>query len=192
MSFDSVEEFWGIYNNIPKASELPQKSDYHLFKFGVRPEWEDPQNSKGGKWAYQCKDKRSVNIDDLWLNSVCILVPFFVIIIRLIINACYRFWESLERRLRTMEIMRLWEQLLLFGKLIIESHFGLGQLTIKRDCWELGKILFFFVLLLITDNICSRRFKELLRLPPSEQVEFASHSDAASSGSSRARSRFSV
>ncbi|MBE3044461.1 hypothetical protein IMZ48_18205, partial [Candidatus Bathyarchaeota archaeon] len=24
------------------VSELAQKSDYHLFKEGVRPEWEDP------------------------------------------------------------------------------------------------------------------------------------------------------
>jgi translation initiation factor 4E len=73
INFDSVEEFWGIYNNIPKASELPQKSDYHLFKKSVRPEWEDVQNENGGKWAYQCRDKRQVDIDDLWLNTVSYL-----------------------------------------------------------------------------------------------------------------------
>jgi len=68
VTFDSVEEFWGIYNNIAKTSELAIKSDYHLFKQGVRPEWEDPQNKNGGKWAYQFKEKRSVPIDDLWLH----------------------------------------------------------------------------------------------------------------------------
>ncbi|KAG0128385.1 translation initiation factor eIF 4e-like domain-containing protein [Tuber indicum] len=67
VTFDSVEEFWGIYNNITKTSELSLKSDYHLFKTGVRPEWEDPQNKNGGKWAYQFRDKRAP-IDDLWLN----------------------------------------------------------------------------------------------------------------------------
>ena len=44
------------------------KSDYHLFKQGVRPEWEDEQNKGGGKWAYQFRDKRAAPIDDLWLN----------------------------------------------------------------------------------------------------------------------------
>lgn len=55
-------------NNISKTSELAVKSDYHLFKAGVRPEWEDEQNKHGGKWAYQFKDKRSVPIDELWLH----------------------------------------------------------------------------------------------------------------------------
>jgi len=68
VTFDSVEEFWGIYNNISKTSELSLKSDYHLFKAGVRPEWEDIQNKNGGKWSYQFKEKRAVAIDDLWLQ----------------------------------------------------------------------------------------------------------------------------
>lgn len=68
ITFDSVEEFWGIYNNIAKASQLPPKSDYHLFKTGVRPEWEDKQNQRGGRWSYNNRDRRSVNIDDLWLH----------------------------------------------------------------------------------------------------------------------------
>jgi len=68
VTFDSVEEFWGIYNNISKTSELGLKSDYSLFKQGIRPEWEDQQNKNGGKWAYQYKDKRSAPIDELWLH----------------------------------------------------------------------------------------------------------------------------
>jgi len=69
VSFDSVEEFWGVYNNITACSELAVKSDYHLFKKGVRPEWEDSQNKHGGKWSYSFKDKRSINIDELWLHT---------------------------------------------------------------------------------------------------------------------------
>ena len=57
-----------VQNNIAPTSELAVKSDYHLFKQGVRPEWEDPQNKHGGKWAYQFKDKKAVNIDTLWLH----------------------------------------------------------------------------------------------------------------------------
>ncbi|KAG8625217.1 hypothetical protein KVT40_006968 [Elsinoe batatas] len=65
ISFNSVEEFWGIYNNITPASDLGPKSDYHLFKKGVRPEWEDPQNRHGGRWAYTFKEKKPN--DDVWL-----------------------------------------------------------------------------------------------------------------------------
>ncbi|KAK9475036.1 translation initiation factor eIF 4e-like domain-containing protein [Dipodascopsis tothii] len=69
-TFDTVEQFWGVYNNIAKASDLALKADYHLFKKGIRPEWEDSQNENGGRWSFQCKDKRSYNIDMLWLHTM--------------------------------------------------------------------------------------------------------------------------
>lgn len=34
VSFDSVEEFWGLYNNIIPPSQLPGKANYYLFKVG--------------------------------------------------------------------------------------------------------------------------------------------------------------
>jgi translation initiation factor 4E len=58
-----------LQNNITACSDLGLKSDYHLFKKGVRPEWEDPQNKHGGKWSFQFKDKKQVNIDELWLHT---------------------------------------------------------------------------------------------------------------------------
>lgn len=68
ITFDTVEEFWGIYNAIPQASELPIKSDYHLFREGIKPEWEDVVNSKGGKWSFQFKSKPDIN--DLWTRAL--------------------------------------------------------------------------------------------------------------------------
>lgn len=72
ITFSSVEEFWGIYNSIPPANQLPQKSDYHLFKEGIKPEWEDELNSKGGRWQYSFISKRDVLpvINDLWLRGL--------------------------------------------------------------------------------------------------------------------------
>ncbi len=35
----------------------------------MRPEWEDSQNKHGGKWSYQFKDKKLINIDELWLHT---------------------------------------------------------------------------------------------------------------------------
>lgn len=37
-----------------------------------------------------------------------------------------------------------------------------------------------------------RRIKEVLQLPPSEQMEFSSHTDAAHAGSTRARAKITV
>ncbi|CUM65535.1 uncharacterized protein PRCAT00003181001 [Priceomyces carsonii] len=72
ITFSSVEEFWGIYNSIPPANQLPLKSDYHLFKEGIKPEWEDEKNSKGGRWQYSFSNKREVGaaINDLWLRGL--------------------------------------------------------------------------------------------------------------------------
>lgn len=71
VDFDSVEEFWGLYQNIVPPSELPQKANYYLFKQGVKPAWEDPANTNGGKWSIQLpRDKTRAAIDRLWLFTM--------------------------------------------------------------------------------------------------------------------------
>ncbi|KAK9462216.1 translation initiation factor eIF 4e-like domain-containing protein [Lipomyces oligophaga] len=154
ISFDSVEEFWGVYNNIPKASELPLRSDYHLFRTGVRPEWEDEQNSKGGKWAYQCQDKQSVDIDKLWLNTLLGTVG-----------------ETIDGN----------------GK---DQVMGIVA-TIRKAHYRISVWIGSFTDETVVRNI-GLQFKKCLELSDKEYVDFASHTDAASSGSSRARSRLQV
>jgi len=71
ISFDSVEEFWGLYNNIVPPSQLPQKANYYLFKEGIIPAWEDEANKHGGKWSIQLpKDKNRANVDKMWLYTM--------------------------------------------------------------------------------------------------------------------------
>lgn len=76
ITFSSVEEFWGIYNSIPSADQLPVRSDYHLFKEGVRPEWDDVNNSKGGKWHHSFSNKHETNtsINELWLWTMLAVI----------------------------------------------------------------------------------------------------------------------
>lgn len=67
----SVEEFWGVYNNIVGPSVLGQRADYYLFKNGIIPAWEDPANKHGGKWSVQMpREKTRPKIDEMWLNMV--------------------------------------------------------------------------------------------------------------------------
>ncbi|KAA1468227.1 eukaryotic translation initiation factor 4E class I [Dentipellis sp. KUC8613] len=71
ISFDSVEEFWGLYNNIVPPSQLPQKANYYLFKDGIIPAWEDDANKNGGKWSIQLpKDKNRNGVDKMWLYTM--------------------------------------------------------------------------------------------------------------------------
>ncbi|KAL7574861.1 hypothetical protein ACA910_010696 [Epithemia clementina (nom. ined.)] len=46
----TVESFWEIYNYLKRPSDLPTTTDYHFFRGGIKPTWEDPSNAKGGKW----------------------------------------------------------------------------------------------------------------------------------------------
>jgi translation initiation factor 4E len=46
----TVEEFWETYDFLNRPNELPTTTDYHFFRDGIKPTWEDPGNSKGGKW----------------------------------------------------------------------------------------------------------------------------------------------
>lgn len=53
--FDTVEDFFTIYKHLKRPSTLPLVSDYHIFKKGIRPVWEDEENKKGGKWVVRLK-----------------------------------------------------------------------------------------------------------------------------------------
>lgn len=54
-SFGSVESFWTLYTYLKCPSSLPTVSDYHIFKDGIRPVWEDAGNKRGGKWIIRLK-----------------------------------------------------------------------------------------------------------------------------------------
>ncbi|KAK2623656.1 hypothetical protein QTJ16_006837 [Diplocarpon rosae] len=53
--FDTMEEFFTVYGHLKRPSTLPLVSDYHIFKKGIRPVWEDDENKKGGKWIVRLK-----------------------------------------------------------------------------------------------------------------------------------------
>ena len=54
-SISTVESFWTIYSHLKRPSLLPTVSDYHIFKDGIRPVWEDEANKRGGKWIVRLK-----------------------------------------------------------------------------------------------------------------------------------------
>jgi len=71
--YDTVEDFWALYNHIELASNLSVGSDYNIFKIGIKPMWEDDRNKKGGRWLFVLK-KQSRNVDQLWLDVLLCLI----------------------------------------------------------------------------------------------------------------------
>jgi translation initiation factor 4E len=67
----TAEEFFAVYQHMKRPSTLPLVSDYHLFKKGIRPVWEDDENKRGGKWIVRLKKGVS---DRYWEDLVLAIV----------------------------------------------------------------------------------------------------------------------
>lgn len=73
--FDTVEDFWALYNHIQLTSKLQSGCDYNLFKDGIQPMWEDQANKKGGKWMVQLpRQQRNNELDKIWLETLLCLI----------------------------------------------------------------------------------------------------------------------
>ena len=146
------------------------KSDYHLFKKGVRPEWEDDQNRHGGKWSYSFREKRNVQIDELWLFVMLAAIG-----------------ETLEEE-GDEEVMGVVVNVRKgFYRIGVWTKNGGKNRQGDANAKARGEDKNRSVLMAM-----GTRFKDVLKLPENETVEFNSHTDAASSGSTRARAKFTV
>lgn len=92
VDFSSVEAFWHVMDVLPKPSDVfssrtssssqrivkskvngKSLEAFGLFKTGVKPEWEDPLNLKGGHW--ECREDVPLDVlDRLWYELVLALV----------------------------------------------------------------------------------------------------------------------
>lgn len=63
--FNTVETFCRYFNWLKPPSRLERNSNYHLFKTGIKPMWEDPANANGGKWVLTMKNNPQL-LDRCW------------------------------------------------------------------------------------------------------------------------------
>jgi translation initiation factor 4E len=130
----------------------------------VRPEWEDIQNHKGGKWAFQFKDKKAINIDALWLHVMLAAIGENLEdeddneVMGVVVNVRRGFYR-----------IGLWTRTVGRGKEGKTAEQG------KETLIKIGK-----------------RFKQALQLKDNDVVEFSGHTDAAHAGSTRAKAKFTV
>ncbi len=86
VTLSDVQTFWRYFANLPQPSQILGESKkivrqdtengptntlaaLMLFKEGVRPEWEDPANSKGGHFQFNLQLERSRNTKETMLGS---------------------------------------------------------------------------------------------------------------------------
>ncbi|KAI9176131.1 eukaryotic translation initiation factor 4E [Blastocladiella emersonii ATCC 22665] len=69
MHLETVEDFWGLFNNIPRVDELAPSSDYNLFREGIFPGWEDAANREGGKWLVAVGGNDLSTLSRMWMDS---------------------------------------------------------------------------------------------------------------------------
>ncbi|KZP12801.1 eukaryotic translation initiation factor 4E class II [Athelia psychrophila] len=63
--FETVETFCRYFNWLKLPSKLERNSNYHLFKSGIKPMWEDEANANGGKWVLTMKNNPAL-LDRCW------------------------------------------------------------------------------------------------------------------------------
>jgi translation initiation factor 4E len=77
-TFSTVEDFWCLYNNVLPPSKLGTGTDFHCFKAGIEPKWEDPKCAHGGKWT--ASPNRSGGgggkgaLDIFWLHTLLAMI----------------------------------------------------------------------------------------------------------------------
>ena len=151
------------------------KADYHLFKQGIRPEWEDPQNKHGGKWAHTTKERKTIPIDDLWLHVMLAAIGETLEggddgeVMGVVVNVRSKFYR-----------IGLWTRTT--GKPIPGGGDGNVAGGKGRSPEAAKEVL----------TSIGRKFKEALGLKDSEQVEFTGHTESAHAGSTRARAKIVV
>ena len=60
-SFNTAEEFWGIYQHMKRPDALPRGCEFFLFRKGIKPMWEDMANVGGGRFYLSMKKSGITN-----------------------------------------------------------------------------------------------------------------------------------
>jgi translation initiation factor 4E len=99
-TISSVEDFWRLYNNIRQPSHLDRNSNYHFFKEGIDPMWEDPANAEGGKWVLTVKDDEGV-LDNAWEELLLAMIGG-------LIQSCHAINGAVVSRRKKGDRVALW------------------------------------------------------------------------------------
>ena len=89
----NINEFWEVFQHLKKPNQCPVGSDYHVFKKGIVPMWEDKLNKDGGKlsllltWKYA-----NVIWEEVTFNFAKGLLPYYDYINGIVISVRPKFF----------------------------------------------------------------------------------------------------
>ena len=69
--FETVEDFWKIFQHMKKPESLQSGIDFQLFKYNITPLWEDDSNKKGGRISIKLKKENSSLV---WEEIILLLI----------------------------------------------------------------------------------------------------------------------
>ena len=74
--FDTIEDFWSLYQHIKKPDNCKQGIEIQLFKDPIKPMWEDEYNKKGGKLSLKLnKGYTTIIWEELILGIIGNILP---------------------------------------------------------------------------------------------------------------------
>lgn len=74
--FDTMEEFWAIYQHIKKPDNCKQGIEIQMFKENIKPMWEDEFNKNGGKLSLKLnKGYTTIIWEELLLGIIGNILP---------------------------------------------------------------------------------------------------------------------
>lgn len=87
-TFNTAEEFWGIYQHMKRPDALPRGCEFFLFKKGIRPLWEDMSNVGGGRFFLSMKKSGVTNKvwEDLLISMILLKTDEFSEINGVVLN----------------------------------------------------------------------------------------------------------
>ncbi|KAJ1916429.1 Subunit of heteropentameric Replication factor C (RF-C) [Mycoemilia scoparia] len=56
------------------SMNIPTGANYHFFKEGVKPMWEDSANANGGRWLVEYPRRVEKDINEKWINTMLALI----------------------------------------------------------------------------------------------------------------------
>jgi len=74
-TFDNVQNFWRLFNNIKSPNQFTTYQSYYLFRDGIKPSRECIENKGGGVWtSFLSNNYDRKRVDDYWLYSVLLMI----------------------------------------------------------------------------------------------------------------------
>jgi translation initiation factor 4E len=144
----TAQQFWKVYFHLRRPSALPTVSDYHFFRDGIRPVWEDEENRRGGKW-----------------------------IIRLKRGVSDRYWEDLLMAMIGDQFAEAAEEVC-GAVLSVRSGEDVFSIWTKNDGGRNIKIRWAAFFFRGAINDCRETVKRVLALPPDTNIVWKSHDDS--------------